>query len=502
MSEATSTPSASKRRLTIGANVLAQIVLAMALFAMINWLASRHYQRYDWTSTRYYALSEKTKQTLAALREPVDVVVFIPEGSQVEYVQKVLQDVRDLLKEFQLYARDKLRVEYVDPQRDLARARALVEKYKLDSPDVVIFSTGNRHKYVRLDEMVELEHAGFMMGGGQRVRAFKGEGEFLAAIQRVTEEEPPKVYFLTGHGERDPDNFDRQNGYSSIAQYIRRDNIEVLKWNLLQQQAMPTNAAAVIIAGPRTPYQSHELRELSRYLREGGRMMVLLDARQDSGLKSLLEEWQVSVGDDIVVASGGRLLGTELVLVEALGVDYGFHPIVNPLGGINTIFPYCRSVRRLTTTDRPAGPDAPRVTELVRTPPAFWAETNPDPEALEYTPNVDERGALSLAVAVETSRPAGVELSVAQTRLVVIGSSAMAANGTIGGAPGNLDFFMNTLNWLLQREQLIAVAPKRPQEFSLSMTPTQARTVYVLSIAGLPLAVAVLGLVVWIQRRK
>lgn len=502
MSHSPSSARAGKRRLTIGANVMAQILLAVALFAMVNWLVSRHYRRFDWTSTRYYALSEKTKQTLEALREPVDVVVFIPESSQIEYVQKVLQDVRDLLKEFQLYGRDRLRVEYVDPQRDLARARALVDKYKLDAPDVVIFASGSRHKYVRLDEMVELESAGFMMGGGQRVRAFKGEGEFLAAIQRVTEEEPPKVFFLTGHGERDPDNFDRQNGYSTIAQYIRRDNIEVQKWNLLQQQTLPTNAAVVVIAGARTPYSSAELRELSRYLREGGRMMVLLDARVDSGLKPLLEEWNVKVGEDIVVASGGRLLGAELVLVEALGTDYGFHPIVNPLGGINTIFPYGRTVRQLPRTDRPTGPDSPRVTELVRTPAAFWAETNPDPEAMEYTPTEDERGALPLAVAVEASRPAGVELSVGQTRLVVIGSSSMVANSTIAGAPGNLDFFMNALNWLLQREQLIAVAPKRPQEFSLSMTPAQARAVYVLSIAGLPLAVAIVGLAVWIQRRK
>jgi hypothetical protein len=249
-------PSIRRRRLVISANVAAQILIAVALFGMVNWLASRHHHRFDWTQSRYYQLADKTKQALAALSQPLDVVVFIPAASEVEYIQKVLQDVRDLLREFQTYGGDKLRVEYVDPQRDLARARALVEKYKLDSPDVVIFAAGDRHKYVRLDEMVELESTGFgpMGGGGQRVKAFKGEGEFLAAIQNVTGGTPPKVYFLTGHGERDPQDFDRQQGYSTLAQYIKRDNIVIASWNLLEQQRMPEDAAAIIIAGPRTPF--------------------------------------------------------------------------------------------------------------------------------------------------------------------------------------------------------------------------------------------------------
>jgi hypothetical protein len=61
---------------------------------------------------------------------------------------------------------------------------------------------------------------------------------------------------------------------------------------------------------------------------------------------------------------------------------------------------------------------------------------------------------------------------------------------------------MSALNWLLQREQLAAVGPKTPEEFRLDMTPAQSRAVYVLAIAGLPLGVAGLGVVVWARRRK
>ena len=93
------------------------------------------------------------------------------ESGNREYVEKVLDDVRNLLKEFQFYGKDKLRVEYVDPQRDLARAQQLVTQYNLDSPDVVIFASGSHHKYVRLDEMVDLERG--ESGDGRRAA---GEG--------------------------------------------------------------------------------------------------------------------------------------------------------------------------------------------------------------------------------------------------------------------------------------------------------------------------------------
>jgi len=41
-----------------------------------------------------------------------------------------------------------------------------------------------------------------------------------------------------------------------------------------------------------------------------------------------------------------------------------------------------------------------------------------------------------------------------------------------------------------------------PEEFHLDMSVQQVRAVYAFVIVGLPLAVAVMGLVVWTRRRK
>ena len=492
-------PTLRQRKLAIGANLFVQVIAAVALVVMVNWLVARHYMRFDWTRAHYYQLADKTKQVIRTLREPVDVVVFIPASAAGAYVEKTLEDARSLLKEMQFIGGDKLRVEYVDPDRNLARAKQLVEKFKLDAPDAIIFVCGERHKYVRLDNLVDIDVSEYGMGQG-RVKAFKGEGVFLSAIQSVTEEKPPKVYFLAGHGEHDPNNPDQRDGYSTLSQYIKRNDITVTRWNLMEKQALPDDAGAIVIAGPRQALTPAELTALDDYLKKrGGRLLVMLDPNRKTGLETWLRNWDVQVDDDLAVAKGGVLLGTELLIVNAVGTEYAPHPITAKLEDVNTTFPYARSVHRADGGTAP-GADQPMVTELVKTPAAFWGETDLQSERMTFDPGRDVKGPLCLAVAVEGGRSPGVELGTGQGRMVVVGTSSFVDNASLSG--GNLDFFMNSLDWLLKREQLIAVSPKLPQEFRLDMTPNQARGVYALAIGGMPLAVALLGLAVWARRRK
>lgn len=486
-----------KRRFAIGFNILVQILALLVLVGMVNLFVARHHVRLDWTKGGYYQLSEKTKQVLANLKEPVQIIVYLPPRVSSDAADKVLDDVRNLLEEFQLAGKDKLRIEYVDPDRQQARARALAEQYQFDDPNVVIFVSGPRHKFVALRDIVEVDVDRTSMES--RVKAFKGEGVFLSALQTVAEEQPATVCFLTGHGEHDPESFDPRAGYSTLAAYIKRDFINLEKWNLLEQQALPTNATAIVIAGPRKPYSDAELIALDQYLKNRGRLLVMVDARTKTGLEPLLRRWGVQVDDDLAMRKAGALLGTELIDVNAVGTEYSAHPVTAKLAGTNTQFPYARSVRRAPQT-KGSTADQPRVTELVTTLGTFWGETDPDSERAAFDPATDIAGPLPLAVVVETGQPRGVDVDLGVTRLVVVGTSGFVDNNSL--TAGNLDFFMSALNWLLKRDQMLAVGPKTPQEFRLDMTVSEIRTVYGLVIVGLPLAVGILGLTVWLRRRK
>jgi gliding motility-associatede transport system auxiliary component len=91
------------------------ILLAVALFVGLNYLASRHWARGDWTKTQIYSLSEQTRKILAGLKSPVRVTVFMTADS------RLYQPVRELLTRYQ-DASPKIEVEYLDPRRSLAHA--------------------------------------------------------------------------------------------------------------------------------------------------------------------------------------------------------------------------------------------------------------------------------------------------------------------------------------------------------------------------------------------
>jgi len=495
MAEPTST---GPRRLVISANVLVQIFAILALVVVANWLVNRHYIRLDWTKSGYYKISDKTQQALGALTEPVKIIVYLQPSAESDLEEKIFQDVRHLLTEFKFYGQDKLQIEYVDPDRDLARARQVVEEYKFDvrEPALVIFAHGSRNKYVSKDEMVEME-GGTEYGAPPRIKAFKAEGTFLSAIQTVTEGEPPTIYFLTGHGERDPESFDQRTGYSTLATYIKRDNLKVAKWNWQEQQALPTNANAIIIAGPHKKFSTGEQAALDQYLKNRGRVLVMLDPKTESGLETFLKKWGVQADDDLVIRKVRTPLG-EFPDANAIATTYARHPVTAKLTDINTEFPYCRSVRQSKTTSGSA--DQPRVTELATAPAAFWGETDTDNEHPAFNPTRDIAGPLSLAAAVETGQPRGANVDLGETRMIVVGTASFVDNSAL--TAGNLDFFMSGLNWLLKREQLLAVGPKVPEEFRLDISPTELKAVYALTILGLPLLIGIIGLTVWLRRRN
>ncbi len=492
-------PTLRQRRLVISAHVLLQIAALLALLGMVNWLVSRHYVRYDWTKSSYYKISEKTKQELASLQQPVKVVVFLQPDAEHEYIDKVYQDTRDLLREFLYFGHGKLQVEYVDPQRDRARAEQLIEQYNVSVPNIVIFACGPRHKYVTVEEMVDFDMQ--EMGQNYRVKDYKGEGAFLAAIQTVTEEEPPKIYFLTGHGERDPESFDREKGYSGLAIYIKRDNLDVLKWNLPEEQKLPKDAGVIVIAGPRVRYTGAELALLDDYLKNKGRLFVMVDPHTQTGIELWLQHWNVQMDDDVIVRKAGAMFGAELLDVNAQGIDYLQNsPITAKLDGVNTSFPYARSVHALVTEQSSSAADQPTVLELVKTSVEYWGNTDPETQRTVFDQSHDVAGPLPLAVSVEAGKPQGVDVDIGVTRLVVVGTASFVDNGDLAG--GNRDFFMNALNWLLKREQLLAVGPKVPEEFRLNMSVQAERAVYALVIGVMPLAVGLIGLFVWTRRRK
>ena len=66
----------------------------------------------------------------------------------------------------------------------------------------------------------------------------------------------------------------------------------------------------------------------------------------------------------------------------------------------------------------------------------------------------------------------------------------------------SVDFTISALNWLLDREDLIGIAPKDKKNAVLTLSEPQLKQIALLVMGAIPGLVAVFGLISWLQRRS
>jgi hypothetical protein len=175
-----------------------------------------------------------------------------------------------------------------------------------------------------------------------------------------------------------------------------------------------------------------------------------------------------------------------------LNAGYGSSPITDRLQGINTVFPVARTVQ--TPGQEAALPNL-TYTPLVPADADAWGETNFD--SLNTQPAKDE---------ADTQPPFNLAVSVENTatgaRLVLFGDSDFASNA-FADQGINANLMANSVNWVTVEESLISLTPKTPTTRTLVLTNAMTGNfIFLLTVVLMPLAVLVLGGVVWFQRRR
>jgi ABC-type uncharacterized transport system involved in gliding motility auxiliary subunit len=84
--------------------------------------------------------------------------------------------------------------------------------------------------------------------------------------------------------------------------------------------------------------------------------------------------------------------------------------------------------------------------------------------------------------------------------VVAIGDSDFAENAYLG-IEGNRDLFMNTINWLSQNENLIAIRPREASDRRITLTANASTLMFWLTIVVIPAAVLGTGVFTWWRRR-
>ncbi len=446
------------RRIRIGFNVLAQIILILFLAVMVNSIAFKHYARWDFSRDQKYELSDKTKRFLKAIKGKMRITIFFSPNTPIT------MDVQNLLKEYQYAGKGKIDIEHVDPERNLSRAKELFDKYKVVTDEsLLVLDYEGRNKTVKASEMADVDQSGMALGEGPRVTAFKGEQAITSAMMDLVEGKKNALGYVLGHKEPP---LSEGSTITVLKTFIENENIKFQELNLFDVDAIPKDLKAIMIIGPQYDFSDREMKLLRDFWDKQGRILLLLDpSAKTPRLDGFLNELGVKANDDRLMA----FLRTgiqELALTRDVQAHFlGDSPITKRLAGANALL-FGGTSSLTLAPDRGRG-----------------ANIRLEPLVIEKGGSADER------------------VQVNSSRLVVVSNATFVQDNAVTQDQQALDFVSGSVNWLLSREQLIGIAPKISKPLTFTLNEDALRNLRWIVLIFMPLIPAVIGTVIWWQRR-
>jgi len=468
----------------ISRRVILAAVVATVCVVLANLLALRNPAQIVLTQSADHSLSPLTKNVLRSLTNEVRVVVLFDRQADL------FEPVKNLLTEYERTS-PKLKLELIDIARDPTRAEAVQQELKMsvNSPENrVIFAANNTAKAISQSELSILDFSEFINTREARRTHFVGEQLFTSAIAAVTQGRQTKVGFVIGHGEHKASDTGGQWGYSKFANILQQKDLHLQEIPLTGTNSIPADCRMLIVAGPRTPYSRDELAKLREFVGTGGSLFTLFNfysLQRPTGLENFLADYDFEIGFNQVSDSKNEQSGQGgLLLVD----DLGSHPITKPILGSRLQLLLPRSV---------GFPEA----ENDESPPgSILAHSSDAGQAVGQIQgnkgSVEREGRIPLIAAklhANDGQP--------PARLVVAGDSLFLGNSAIE-AGANRDFASLAVNWLLEREHLLAIAPRTVTEYRIELSRAEMTSVTWLLLLVLPGGTLGLGLLWWRRQMK
>ena len=459
----------SGRRARYGTSTVLSIVFITAIAILLYYVAYQNSDwRYDATETSEFTPLPETVTLLEALDEPIHVIGFYTlqlAGQQVEAQAR--------LESLDIYT-DNLTYEFVDPETN----PVLAEQYELTFNGTLVFIRGSGE-----DEVFAKASS-------------LSDRDIHTALAQVINPVEKQLYFITGHGEPDIEDFDVQ-GLGTAARLLGESGFTVETLNLFTAGSVPEDATAIALVNPQAPLTPEEVTAIRDYLNGGGAAFITRDAPvSDQGIRAeedelntlVQHEWGITLRPDIIVEPIYVQAGQQFIF---LGAGYGASPITGAdLEQFGAVFNLARSV---------GNSDIEGITKvnLVTTSEESWGETNFEALAsqgvVEFDPAADTQGPLNVGVSAENVATG--------SRVVVFGDSDFIANSLIL-QNGNSLLLTNSLNWLADDEVAVELTPRETVDRQVVISQSQLGLLQLMSICLAPGLMALVGIGIWYSRRR
>ncbi len=492
MSAPPPTPHPLPGRFGIGLNVAVQVLLTLALFIGANWLAYHYYKRWDLTPAGNHTLSGMTLTYLRKLGKEVDITLVYPRNAPL------YEPTRALLEEYQRHGKRLVKVEEIDPVRDVDRAEQLIAETGLNlAQNGVLIRANNRQRYLNEEEMLIRDAS----EKDRPIAGFRGEDAVTSAIVGLIEGRRKRLYLIVGKGSRTLDSLG--DSAETLLQIANQQSFELLTLNPASVERVPEDAAAVLLIGPRYDLAQRELAMLRDYWQgERAGLLVLLDPSADTPrLHALLTENGVTPRGDRVLMAQSTSAGPR----KEFAVEAAFSaasPVTQPLADTFIVLPgQTQSLALADEEDARLRDQSILVTSIMRAAERFWGERDfLDALPVADAADGDTLAPIEVAAAVERGATPDERLRVDSSRLVVVGNAELLNPQSM--LAESFDFATCALNWMSNRERLMNIPAKPKHAYRIHLNPRQNQLLFALTTFLLPSLALAAGWLVWLTRRS
>ncbi len=462
----------------------------VVVFFQVNYLSCRRHTSWDLSQNRRFSVSETTRQVLEGLGGEVRLVMAFLGSSEL------LDEVKGLVGEYDRAGGDRVVAEYLDLSRSRERIGELRDRHGIEftGDQLVILGEGGRLRTIPAEDLVSRDPSTGV------VIEFKGEEIVTGAILEVTEQRQRKIYLLTGDR--------RAEELVKIAEQLQplanAQNARLEGLVLEGREAIPEDADVLLFPGHSEDLTDRELALVRDFWesRRGGLVIFLDPAAETPKLNSLLREVGVAPRPDRVLSvvsipgvAARKIYDVPVSLMPGPGPNRDRAALSLTLPG------QTQSIEVLENDDLLLSENI-RPLPLMIAASGFWGETDYRDEDVSYNPALDQGQPepVYTAAAVEKGVAGDATRQQGTSRLVVVGNANLISPA---GQTSQVaaDFTMASLNWVMNREALVGISPRRPTVFTLSVPADQVALLQTLVILILPGLALITGAFVWWRRR-
>ncbi|MBI9053651.1 MAG: gliding motility-associated ABC transporter substrate-binding protein GldG [Bacteroidales bacterium] len=267
---------------------ITQLLIALGIILLINYISSNKYFRLDLTSDNRYTLSDATHHILDSLNDVVYIEIYL-DGEMPIGFQRMQKSITELMDEFRVIAGDNIQFTFVNPSEssDESKRNAIYQdlyQRGLDPTNVkdrdeeggmvekmlfpgAILSYADKENPINL--LVNNPGLSAEMNLNNSIQAL--EYEFIDAIRKITATKRKKVAFIEGQGELDE--YSTGDITRALSEYYNIDRVTIKEHlHILEPYDV------VIIAGSKEKFSEKSKFIIDQYIMNGGKVLWFIEA--------------------------------------------------------------------------------------------------------------------------------------------------------------------------------------------------------------------------------